>query len=298
MDQNEGRNQRSDEQHWTDVANQNFVPLSHLYTSCKSRLTYDSEDGRTRQGSYSATESLSPPIRSNTSTTLPPYSSPRPSWTQPETVQHAKTPAEYLGLGTNHKRKKSDSEIPDFHLDTGDSHSKGKSASPHNSPNNLRTLKEQDEQSELDSKEAMRPLERHENTLNELAGAQIDLGISGAFPATSSTNSRIFTSPTISSRRSSTTEFTNSTSRHSSIVTLDSSVVEMRMDNLSGVQVSYYKAKSRLFYQVSTIESFRTKPSGHRYIIISPPDSSNIKLYFGSFKIVLQHGPFADSLLL
>ena len=243
------------------------------------------------------TESLSPPLRSNTSTTLPPYSSPRPRWTQTEAVQHAKTPAEYLGIGTSHKRKTSDSEIPEFRLETDDSHSKGKSASPPNSPNTLRTLKEQDEQSELDSKEAMKPLERHGNAIDEIAGSPTGLGISSsAFSAGSSATSRIFTSPSISSRRSSTTEFTNSTSRHSSIVTLDSSVVEMRMENLSGVQVSYYKAKSRLWYHVSTIESLRTKPTGHRYIIISPPDSSNIKLYLGWSNRLLQRVPCADSI--
>ena len=55
------------------------------------------------------------------------------------------------------------------------------------------------------------------------------------------------------------------------------------MENLNGVQVSYYKEKSRLSYLVSTIESFRNKQNGRRYIIISPPDSSNIRLFFGPF---------------
>ena len=270
----------------------------HFYRSHTPRLTNDSADGRTRLGSYPVTESLSPPLRSNTCTTLPPYSSPQPDWTPTETPQHAKTPAEYLGIGSKHKRKTSDSEIPDFLSESDDSLNKGKSASPQSSPSPLRTLKEQDERSELDSKETIKPLERQGNTLDEIAGSPTGLGISSGFSAGSSAASRIFTSPTISSRRSSTTEFTNSTSRHSSIITLESSVLEMRMENLSGVQISYYKAKSRISYPVSTIESFRTKPTGQRYIVISPPDSCNIKLYFGWSIVTLQHGPCADSLLL
>ena len=55
------------------------------------------------------------------------------------------------------------------------------------------------------------------------------------------------------------------------------------MENLNGVQVSYYKEKSRLSYPVSTIESFRNKQTGHRYVIISPPISSNVRLFFGAF---------------
>ena len=55
------------------------------------------------------------------------------------------------------------------------------------------------------------------------------------------------------------------------------------MENLNGVQASYYKAKSRLSYPVSTIEAFRNKQTGCRYIIISPPISSNIRLFFGLF---------------
>ena len=52
------------------------------------------------------------------------------------------------------------------------------------------------------------------------------------------------------------------------------------MENLGGVQISYYKAKSRISYPVSMIESLRNKQTGRRYIIVSPPLSSNIKLYF------------------
>ena len=54
------------------------------------------------------------------------------------------------------------------------------------------------------------------------------------------------------------------------------------MENLSGVQVSYYKAKSRISYPVSAIETFRNRQTGRRYIIVSPPSSSNIRLYLGT----------------
>ena len=57
------------------------------------------------------------------------------------------------------------------------------------------------------------------------------------------------------------------------------------MENLAGVEVSYYKAKSRISYPVSTIESFRNKQNGRRYIIISPPISHNIQLFFGTMNI-------------
>ena len=57
--------------------------------------------------------------------------------------------------------------------------------------------------------------------------------------------------------------------------------MEMAMKNLVGVQVAYHKENSRLKYPVSSIESFRDKQTGHRYIVISPPASSKIEFYLG-----------------
>ena len=54
------------------------------------------------------------------------------------------------------------------------------------------------------------------------------------------------------------------------------------MDNLSGVQASYYKEKSLRSYPVATIESFRDKQTGRRYIVISPPTIYKIKLYLST----------------
>ncbi|KAL9064336.1 MAG: hypothetical protein Q9161_008936 [Pseudevernia consocians] len=236
-------------------------------------------DGRARQGSQSATEGLHTPIRSGTITSLPPYASPQPNWTPGESLQHAKTPADFLGLGIKHTRKKSDTDIPTFQLEQERNDGQGTVASPQTSPNTLRPLTEHDERSSLDLNEAMKPLERRRNTNNEVSISSSGLGISSALSEDSSAASRVFTSPTISSQRTSMTEATTNTSRRDSIFTLDSAAVEMVMDNLSGVQASYYKEKSLRSYPVATIESFRDKQTGRRYIVISPPTIYKTKLY-------------------
>lgn len=235
-------------------------------------------DGRTRQGSHSGTESLGPPTRSETLTSLSPYSSPWPIWTQTECLQHAKTPADLLGLSTKHQRKISHPEIPDFQYESEGSNGKGILASPDISPT-LGPLTAQSELSKLNSKETMKPLGRRQDTIDEIAVSPTGLGKSRPLSEGSSVASRVFTSPTISSRRTSLTEAMTSTSRRDSMFALESAVAEMAMENLSGVRASYYKEKSKVSYHVSTIKSFRNKQTGRRYIIISPPLSSNIKLY-------------------
>ena len=245
----------------------------------RSRLTFVSEDGRARQGSQSDMESPSAPLRSGTIASLPPYSSPRTSWTQTESLQ-ARTPADLLGIGAEHKRKVSDTEIPNFDIGPEGSDGIGNIGSPQMSPPTLRPLAEQDELSELDSK--MGPLERHRNSTSEAAVSPTGLGISSPLSEGSSAASRVFASPTISSRRTSTTDFTPSTSISDSIFAPESAVVESAMQNLRGVQAIFYQKKSRISYPVRTIESFRNKHSGRRYIIISPPITSNIKLFFGT----------------
>ncbi len=270
--------------------------------ACKPGLTDDSADGRTRQGSSPTIENLSPLPRSGTLASLPPYSSSEPNYSQTESSHHAKTPAELLGLGISHTRKTSETVMLDFHLSPASSDGKRIYASPQDSPNTLRLSKEQDERSELDSKEAMKSLDRRWNAIDEVAISPSGLGVSVPFSEGSSAASQVFTSPTISSRRTSTTEATNSTSGRDSIFALDCALVEKTMANLNGVQVSYYKAKSRILYPVSSIEAFRNKQTGRRYIIVSPPASSNVKLYFGTSKFlrpnsVLEHGPCANDFL-
>ena len=228
-----------------------------------------------RQDSHMPTDGFSPPIRSGTAFSLPPYSSPQPNWTPADSVQHAKAPADILRLGTKHKRKTSEEDIPNLHFETGGRDGKNIVASPHVGPTTLRPLAEQDELS-LDSREAMKPLELRRNTINEVAASPTGLGISRALSEGSSAASQTYTSPTISSRR------TSNTSSRDSIFAPESAVVESAMENLDGVQASYYKAKSRRSYPVSTIQSLRDQHTGRRYIVISPPTSSNIKLYFGT----------------
>lgn len=235
-----------------------------------------------RQDSRSATEGLSPPIRSGTLSSLPPYSSPQPNWTPTDGLQHPKAPADLLNLETEHKRKTSEADIPNFELVLGGSDGKKIIASPQMSPTTLRPLAEQDELSQLDAKGAMKPLELRRNTNNEVAASPTGLGLFSALSEGSGTASQIFTSPTISSRRTSNTEVTTSTSRRDSIFAPESAVVEMAMENLDGVQACYYKANSRRSYPVSMIESLRDEHTGRRYIVISPPTSSKVKLYFGT----------------
>ena len=240
----------------------------------------DSADSQTRKGSYASTQTRSPPFRSETLTSLPPYSSPEPNWAHTGDPQYPKTPADLLGIGTSYTRKISDTDIPDFLLGRGDSKGKGIMAPPQMSPDTQRLLTEPAELSELDSKDDLRPLEPCRNVIDRFATSPTGLGISSALSQGSSTASRVFTSPTMSSRRTSIA--TNSTSRRDSLFAQEHAVLEMAIENLSGVQASFYKAKSRLTYPVSTIEALRNKQTGRRYIVISPPSSSNIRLYFGT----------------
>ena len=246
--------------------------------SCRSRLTNDSADGRTRQNSHSTTSSCNPPMRPGTLPSLPPSSSHEPDWAQIESPPPAKTPAELLGLG----KRVSDNLIPIPSIERRGCNDKGIMASPPMSPNTLGPLAELGELSELYLKDSMMPLERRRNTMDGFAVSPTGLGNSNALSEASSAASRVFTSPTISSRRTSVSDETNSSSRRDSIFALEHAVMERAMENLSGVQASYYKDKSRISYPVSTIEAFRNKQNGRRYIIISPPSSSNIRLYLGT----------------
>ena len=202
---------------------------------------------------------------------------------QTEGRQHAKTPSDVLGIDITHTRKSSDPETLSFHLDNKYFDGREIFMSPQVSPNALRPLTEEAGSSDSKWEGDMKTSERRRNTADKTAVSPCGLGISGAMSESSSPFSRVLTSPTISSRRTSTTGMTSSASRPDSLLSLDSAVSEMIMENLNGVQASYYKAKSRISYVVSTIESFRNKQTGCRYIIISPPISSNIKLFFGPF---------------
>lgn len=234
-------------------------------------------------------ESFSHPLRSGTLTSLPPYSSPQPNWPQTEGSRHAKTPSDLLGLDIGHTRKTSDTEVLDFHIENSGIDKKGSFTSPQVSPNTLRPFTEQTGSSALDPKWDKRPLERRRNTVDQVAMSPDGLGIFSAISEGSSPVSRGFTTPATSSPRTSTTVDTSSISRRDSVLSLESAVLEMVMENLSGVRASYYKAKSRISYPISTIESFRVRQTGRRYIIISPPPSSNIKLYFGAFNAPYPH---------
>ena len=245
---------------------------------CEPKLTNKSG---ARQGSHLALEGSSHPVRSGTVSSLPPYSSTQPKWTPTDGLQHPKAPADLLRLGNKNKGKTSGADIPNCDLESGVNDGTNIIASPHISPNTLHPLAEQDGLSLLDSKEAMNPLRLRRNTTIEVAVSPTGLGISSALSEGSSAASHIFTSPTISSRRTSSTDCTASTSNRDSAFAPEYAVVEMAMENLDRVKVYYYKGDSRRWYPVSTIQSLRHQHTGRRYIVISPPTSSNIKLYLG-----------------
>ena len=244
----------------------------------RPRLTDSSGDGRRRQSSNSATGSISPPPRSGTFSSPPSYSSIQPS---NEGVQDTNRPAEKLEPDINHTKRTSDTDTFDFHLGLEGSDGKGKFKSPRNSPDALRPLREQIGSSDMDSEGSMKRSERRRNTDDEAAMSPTGLAMSSAGSEASSAVSQVSTNPTISSRRTSTTTaYTNSTSMRDSIISLESAANELTMENLSGVYASYYIAKTRRSYPVSMIESFRDTQTRRRCIIISPPTSYNIRLYF------------------
>ena len=237
---------------------------------------------RTSQGSFSAPSVLVAPSRSGTSTISPSYFSPQPESTQTESVQCGKTPADLLSHVTKQERKTMETDIPGFCLETQVSVGKSVVATPQSSPTTVCPMAEQDEQSELDSTGALRALKQRRNTSNEVAISPIGLGISRAVSEGSSAASQVFTSPAMSSGRSSMTEVTTITSRRDSVFAPESAVVEVAMEQLNGVKVSYYKGKTKTSCFVSKIESCRDKQTGRRYIIISPHSSSKNKLYFST----------------
>ena len=271
--------------------------IKTLMSSISLVLTIRTYD-RTGHGSFSAPSGLMPPPRSGTSASLPPYPSSQPDSTQTESVQYGKTPADLLPHVTKQERKTRDTDIPDFHMHSEVSMGKRIVASPQRSPTTLCALTEQDEQFELDTTGAMRALERRRNTNNEVAISPTGLRSSRPVSMGSSVASQIFTSPAMSSRKNSMTEVTTIPSRRDSVFAPESAVVEMTMQQLDGVQVSYYNEKKRTSYPVSKIESCRNSQTGRRYIIISPPSSSKTKLYFGMSMLFLLASPHADGALL
>ncbi len=103
---------------------------------------------------------------------------------------------------------------------------------------------------------------------------------------------RVLTNPMTYSPRISSTEFEVSTSRFDWIsgqpeeqhVHGESAVMEMALENLNGVIISYYEAHNWTSYPVSKIESFRDKQTRRRCITILPPIDYGIRFYFGTYQ--------------
>ena len=107
----------------------------------------------------------------------------------------------------------------------------------------------------------------------------------------SQADSRFFINPTTSSPKIPLGVATTSTSSLTSIfgqldeqhVRGESAVMEMAMENLNGVKISYLEAHFWTSLPVSRIESSRDKQTGRRCITISPPMGYGIKFYFGTY---------------
>lgn len=210
-------------------------------------LTVDSSDTRSRRGSEAPSAiGFNPPRRTDTNTTLPPYTpGPGINWNAGETPR-AKTPAEILGLKVDTGGEKSDSDVKfgkSKALLESDEVPSGKIfASPQSSPTALRPKRSSPE---LDKDVDVKPLPTRQNTATEVATPPDALGIYGSYPtstySTSPTLSRVFSSPAgfsiAPSRQTSHGDTISSLSRQDSYFSLDSALPEMTMYNLTGAKM-------------------------------------------------------------
>lgn len=181
------------------------------------------------------------PLRTDTSASLPPYSSPRSSWGNGEAGRQAKTPAEILGLRVDHGNVQSGREPKlkrsrDSLFATSTDGEKRLYASPKSSPNALRPLRSS---SELDTIDGLKPRSSRPNTDVEAAVFSDALGIFDGLSASTYTQSHVSTSPPVSSiptsRKSSLAELVGSETMRGSF-SPESATVEMMMENLSGAK--------------------------------------------------------------
>ena len=210
-------------------------------------LTVDSTDSRSRKGSEAPSViGFSPPRRTDTNTTLPPYTpGPGINW-NPDETPRAKTPAEFLGLRVETGGEKSDSDVKfgkSKALLESDEVPSGKIfASPQSSPTALRPKRSSPE---LDKAVDVKPLPSRKNTATEVATPPDALGIYNSYStssySTSPTLSRVFSSPAgfsiAPSRQTSHGDTFGSLSRQDSYFSLDSALPEMTMYNLTGAKM-------------------------------------------------------------
>ena len=203
-------------------------------------LTVGSSDSRSRRGSEAPSAiGFTPPRRTDTNTTLPPYTpGPGISWNPGETTR-AKTPAEFLGLKVETGGEKTDSDVKfgkSKALLESDEIPPGKFfASPQSSPIALRPKRGSPE---WDKDVDVKPLPSRQNTATEVAtppdALSIDNSYSSSSYSASPTLSRVFSSPAgfsvAPSRQTSLT-------RQDSYFSLDSALPETTMYDLTGAKV-------------------------------------------------------------
>ena len=210
-------------------------------------LTVDSSDTRSRRGSEAPSAiGFNTPRRTDTNTTLPPYTpGPGMNWNAGETPR-AKTPAEILGLKVDTGREKPDSDVKfgksKALLESDEVPSGRIFASPQSSPTALRP---KGSFPELDKDVDVKPLPTRQNTATEVATPPDALGIYGSYStstySTSPTLSRVFSSPAgfsvTPSRQTSHGDTIGSLSLQDSYFSLDSAFPEMTMYNLTGAKM-------------------------------------------------------------
>ena len=202
-----------------------------------------SSDSRSRQGSESpAVIGFSPPNRTNTNTTLPPYTpGPGINWNTDENSR-AKTPAELLGLRIDTGAHKSDSDVKFGKsralLDSDDPPARKIFDSPQCSPTALRPIASS---LDLGKDVDVKPLPIRQKTITEEATPPDALSIFGSY-STSPTLSRALTSPAgfsiAPSRDTSYGDIISPLSRQNSYFALDSALPDMTMYNVNGAKMS------------------------------------------------------------
>lgn len=248
--------------------------MKDVDNTSSTRLTTESADGRSRQGSVAASPAgFATPRRADTFaslSSLPPYSPQRTEYGRSGNDQQARTPADYLGpkVQVHHKEEKEDyNKDREQDVEEKDrsgkgvdsdkfgfllgSENKGKRAflSPETSPAALRPFRVPGDTSAFEEMDFLKPLESRQNTENEVAiSPQNSLDLWQSSPSTSSTPSRAFTGPSslftgppsfsseTSRKLSTTTTGTDDTRRD--MFTLDCATSEVAMEDLKGVKMS------------------------------------------------------------
>ena len=199
------------------------------------------------------------PSRALTYASLPPYSLQQQGIERTENYPQAKTPSKLLGLKVDHEEPQDTKFDPEKSMSLLKSDSVGPIPtfeSPKTSPLLSQKGFADSYSSELDSEGALKALETRRNTNTEVAAAPDSIGIMHGSPSTFSSGlSRVFSSPSsfstattqsfdspssfsiVTSRKDFDANAITPVARQDSFFSLDAPFPEIKMDNLSGVQM-------------------------------------------------------------